>query len=94
MGVVVVRMFLNCLIPVIVAIFGYDSIKDGNYSNMYKPGHFIEEASFIILSLTFFEVILYLVDFDYLFAKRKRFCCLKKDKDGKVLNMTQLEANQ
>lgn len=89
MGIIVVRVLLNGMIPALIAIFGYDGIAGGGYSNIYKPGHLIEEVSMVLIWSTFFEALMYLVTPYGIFKKRKKYFCLKTDKDGKAIDMTQ-----
>ena len=94
MGVIIVRVLLNTFIPAIIAIFGHAGIKAGGYSNIYKPGALIEEVSFVMLFLTFYEALLYLISPYNIWKKRKRFFCVKKSEDGKLDSMSQAEANR
>lgn len=94
MGVIIVRVALNAFIPALIGIFGYDGIRGGGYSTIYKPGHLIEEVSLILISLTWYEALMYLISPYHIWKKRKRFFGLKKDADGKLIDMTQAEANK
>ena len=46
-----------------------------------------------MIFLTFFDSLAYLVSPTYFFEKRRRFCFLKKTKEGKVTGIVQNKLN-
>ena len=92
-SLIMIRVF-NCAISPFIAYALFTNEKTEKYMEIYKSGFLIEDIVWILVSLTFFDPLIYLIDPIYLFKRRHRFCCLKKTSDGRVINMAQIELNK
>ena len=87
-----VEVLISGIVPLMIAL-GENFFVEG----AFKKGGIVEEISFVMIIMLFGDTLKQLTKPWYFWDKRKRFCsfcCLKKNKEGKVTNMTQTELNE
>jgi len=77
------------LVPLLIAARGREWFED-----LYDKGGLVEQITFVLLIMLFGDAVKQLTKPWWLAEKRKRLCGLKKDQDGKVINMTQAQLNE
>ena len=62
-------------------------------TDAYMKNGLVEQITLVLLTMLFGDALKQLLKPQFIVEKRKRLCSLKKDKDGKISNMTQAELN-
>ena len=53
---------------------------------MYETGYLLEDIAWIMIFLTFFDALMYLINPAHLIGK-KSACCMKVNEEGKVMGI-------